>query len=72
MGYLPLGDHGGLCDQYPVEEVATIDAWYKDPEKVINFYNLRRDGYRKAKPNLAQLIAKLESKYNVLCNNSKH
>ena len=65
-GLSTFRDHGGLWDQYPIEEVATIDAWNKDPEKVINFYNLSRDGCRKAKPNLAhQLIAKLESKYLV-------
>lgn len=65
-GLSTFRDHGGLWDQFSIEEVATIEAWNKDPEKVIDFYNLRRDGCRKAKPNLAhQLIAKLESKYLV-------
>lgn len=33
---------GGLWEQYNIEDVATPNAWAKNPELVTNFYNLRR------------------------------
>ena len=32
----------GLWDNEPVEAVATIDGWYRDPSRVLRFYNERR------------------------------
>jgi len=41
-------DTGGLWEQYPVEEVATPSAWKKYRQKVLHFYNLRRQQVREA------------------------
>lgn len=60
-------DSGGLWEQYPVEEVATPEAWSKDPGKVTHFYNMRRKQCYEASPNAAHLaLAELEKKYNVI------
>ena len=32
----------GLWDNEPVEAVATVDGWYRDPARVLRFYNERR------------------------------
>lgn len=60
-------DSGGLWDQYPIEEVATPEAWEKDPAKVTAFYNFRRKQCYEAEPNAGhRAIADLEEKYNVI------
>jgi len=65
-GLSTFRDHGGLWDQFPIEEVATINAWINNPKKVIDFYNLRRKNCLNAQPNMAhQNIKKLEKKFNV-------
>lgn len=59
-------DSGGLWEQYPIEEVATPDAWRRNPEKVQDFYNYRRKQILEATPNKAhKAIAELEKKYDV-------
>ncbi len=65
-GLSTFRDHGGIWDQFPIEEVATINAWINNPKKVIDFYNLRRKNCLNAQPNMAhQNIKKLEKKFNV-------
>jgi len=65
-GLSTFRDNGGLWDQYPIEEVATYDAWLKNPKKVTDFYNLRRKNCIEAKPNDAHInIASLEKNFNV-------
>lgn len=44
---------GGLWNGYPIAEVASIDGWYANPAKVLDFYNLRRTDAAKAQPNEA-------------------
>ncbi|MDX1348948.1 MAG: NAD-dependent deacylase [Putridiphycobacter sp.] len=44
-------DSGGLWEQYSIEEVATPEAWEKNPELVLNFYNQRRQQAKLANPN---------------------
>jgi len=59
-------DTGGLWQQYPIEEVATRMAWKKDRQKVLHFYNLRRQQVRQAQPNAAHLaLAKLQEHFQV-------
>ena len=59
-------DSGGLWEQFPVKEVATPAAWEKDPEKVLHFYNLRRQQVRQAIPNAAHLaLAKLQDYFQL-------
>lgn len=56
----------GLWEGYRVEDVATPEAWARDPELVQHFYNVRRKSVLEAKPNAAHLaLAKLEGKYPV-------
>ena len=54
-------DHDGLWENYKIEDVATPEAWQRNPELVQRFYNARRKNVLKAQPNLAhQLIAKIQ------------
>lgn len=57
---------GGLWEKYDITEVASIDAWEKDPEKVLEFYNMRRRQLRDVEPNKAhEALAKLENYFDV-------
>jgi NAD-dependent deacetylase len=52
---------GGLWRNYRVEEVASPEAWRRDPRLVWEFYSMRRRAAAKAKPNRAHYaLAKLE------------
>jgi len=56
-----------LWNNYRIEDVATAEAWRKDKELVLDFYNQRRKQLKEVEPNLAHdLIAKLEEKYQVI------
>ena len=44
---------GGLWENYRIEEVATPEAWVKNPQKVHEFYNLRRKEIIATSPNHA-------------------
>ncbi|ERS91938.1 MULTISPECIES: SIR2 family NAD-dependent protein deacylase [unclassified Halomonas] len=51
----------GLWADHRVEEVATPEAWRRDPARVLAFYNARRDQVRRARPNAAhKALAALE------------
>ena len=59
-------DQGGLWENHSIEEVATPQAFEKDPEKVLHFYNQRRRQLLESKPNEAhQYIAALEQYFDV-------
>ena len=59
-------DNGGLWDNYDPMEVASIEGWYRNPKKVLEFYNMERENLRNAQPNEAhRLIAALEKDYRV-------
>lgn len=65
-GLKTFRDSDGLWENYNVYEVATPEAWQKDPALVLQFYNLRREQVLNANPNEAHLcISKLEEKYDV-------
>jgi NAD-dependent deacetylase len=65
-GIQTFRDSGGLWEGYKVEDVATPEAFERNPELVLNFYNLRRETCINAKPNNAHLALKeLEDKYKV-------
>ncbi len=60
-GISTFRDSGGLWEKYSIEEVATPQAWRRDPQKVQNFYNQRRKQIIETAPNEAhQAIAELE------------
>lgn len=51
----------GLWAEHPVEEVATPGGWWRDPARVLAFYNARREQVRRARPNPAhKALAALE------------
>lgn len=59
-------DSGGLWEQHKIEDVATPEAFRRDPDLVLNFYNQRRKQVLAAVPNKAHLaIAQLEKKFDV-------
>ncbi len=59
-------DHDGLWENYNIEDVATPEAWRKNPGLVQRFYNERRKNIIAAKPNTAhEYIAKLEPYYSI-------
>jgi NAD-dependent deacetylase len=52
---------GGLWRNYRIEEVASPDAWRRDPRMVWEFYSMRRRVAAQAQPNPAHYaLAKLE------------
>ncbi len=56
----------GLWEGHRVEDVATPEAWRRDPEAVLRFYNERRIQLRKAKPNAGHhALAELERDHDV-------
>lgn len=62
-GIQTFRDADGLWADYRIEDVATPDAWERDPEKVLKFYDMRRDQVRRARPNAAhKALAALEKK----------
>lgn len=64
-GITTFRDAGGLWEQYKVEDVASIEGYYRNPELVINFYNERRRQLSSVEPNEAhKLVAALEEFYD--------
>jgi len=59
-------DGDGLWEKHRVEDVASPEAWARNPELVQRFYNERRKNILNAQPNLAhRLIAELEDDFDV-------
>ena len=59
-------DSGGLWEQFKIEDVATPEAFERNPELVLNFYNLRRKQLLESEPNAAHIsLNKLSEKYNL-------
>jgi NAD-dependent deacetylase len=59
-------DGDGLWNKYRFEELATPEAWERNPELVLEFYNWRRKKVWEAAPNAAHFaLVRLEEKYNV-------
>ena len=61
-------DADGLWEKYPIEQVATPDAFARNPSLVHRFYNLRRAQAAEAEPNAAHVaLARLqEARENVV------
>lgn len=61
-GLSTFRDKDGLWTRFPIEEVATIEGYERDPRRVLEFYNLRRGNLANAKPNAAHVaLAQLEA-----------
>ena len=65
-GISTFRDSGGLWEKYKIKEVATYDAWLKNSDLVLDFYNQRRKQIMEVQPNLAhELVARLQDYYDV-------
>jgi len=50
-GIKTFRDSGGLWEEFRIEDVATPEAWLKNPTLVLDFYNQRRQQIIQAEPN---------------------
>lgn len=65
-GIKTFRDSGGLWEEYKVEDVASIEAWYRNPDMVQRFYNERRRQLESAVPNPGhEGLVQLESDFDV-------
>lgn len=65
-GIATFRDSGGLWDKYPVEQVATPEAFRTNPELVLEFYNVRRRELLNTKPNAGHYcLAELEKDFDI-------
>jgi NAD-dependent deacetylase len=65
-GLRTFRDSDGLWEEYRIEEVATPEAWARDPELVLHFYDQRRAQVLHAQPNAAhRALAGLEAHFHV-------
>jgi NAD-dependent deacetylase len=65
-GLKTFRDSDGLWMGHNIEDVATPRAYKRNPQLVLDFYNMRRKDVAEALPNLAHFgLAKLEEKYHV-------
>jgi NAD-dependent deacetylase len=65
-GISTFRDNGGLWDTYRIEDVATPEAWTRNQELVLDFYNQRRKQAASVKPNAAHYaLVELEKSYDV-------
>lgn len=65
-GIQTFRDGDGLWNKYRFEDLASPDAWARDPELVMAFYNYRRKIVWEAEPNDGhKALVRLEQKYDV-------
>ena len=65
-GLKTFRDSDGLWEGYYIEDVATPNAWRKNPKLVLEFYNYRRKNVLDAEPNAAHYgLAELEKDFDV-------
>ncbi len=63
-GIATFRDKDGIWSKYDVNEVATPEAYARNPTKVLDFYNIRRQGLRGKTPNAAHMaLARLEAEH---------
>jgi len=57
--------NGGLWENHRVEDVATPEAFARDPDLVHRFYDMRRAAIQEKRPNAAHLaLAELDARWN--------
>jgi NAD-dependent deacetylase len=65
-GLMTFRDQDGLWETYDISEVASSEAWEKNPELVLRFYNERRKKLWEAAPNAGHIgLAGLEKDFDV-------
>ncbi len=66
-GIKTFRDAGGLWEGYQIEDVATPEAWNRNPQMVLDFYNERRKQLLNVEPNLAHYaIASLDDSFETV------
>jgi NAD-dependent deacetylase len=56
---------GGLWEKHRVEDVATPEAFARDPELVLRFYDMRREAIQTKEPNAAhRALARLDAEWD--------
>ena len=65
-GISTFRDSGGLWEKYNVEDVASIEGWYRNPALVQEFYNARRKQLLTTQPNAGHTgLVALEEDFDV-------
>jgi NAD-dependent deacetylase len=65
-GISTFRDANGLWENHRIEDVATPQAWQRNPELVLEFYNLRRKQLFEVEPNAAHFaITELQKGFEV-------
>jgi len=65
-GIKTFRDTGGLWEENKIEDVATFEAWLKNQDLVLDFYNQRRKQVMEAHPNEAHYqVAELQKHFDV-------
>ena len=65
-GITTFRDSDGLWENHNVQDVASIEGWYRNPSLVLEFYNARRAQLAHVRPNPAHVsIAELENEWDV-------
>ncbi len=65
-GISTFRDSNGLWKNHRIEEVASPEAWARNPEMVLEFYNQRRKQLFEVEPNAGHhALVRLEEKYDV-------
>lgn len=66
-GIKTFRDADGLWEEYKVTDVATPEAWERDPALVLNFYNQRRKQLLEVQPNAGHLaLVEAEQWFEIL------
>lgn len=65
-GIQTFRDGDGLWENHRIEDVATYEAWLRNPDLVLDFYNQRRKKLDEVVPNAAHhALVELEAAYDV-------
>ncbi|WP_111642164.1 SIR2 family NAD-dependent protein deacylase [Marinimicrobium alkaliphilum] len=65
-GLATFRDADGLWERHSIDDVATPQAFARNPERVLNFYNARREQLHRAEPNAGhRALADLERHFRV-------
>jgi NAD-dependent deacetylase len=64
-GLSTFRDKDGLWSRYNIEDVASIEGYRRNRQRVLDFYNLRRSAHGEVKPNAAHAaLARLQSAWS--------
>jgi len=65
-GIRTFRDSDGLWEEHRIEDVATFEAWQRNPALVLDFYNQRRKQLYEVKPNAGHIaLVELEKNFDV-------